>query len=203
MARERPAHVWMAIVTAGVDRNKATADWTRHVTTGAAFFSHARYHVLMSTTTETDRRIADLSASWQAGVVGGVAGALAMGALVVMMNTPTVAVAIPSLYGLAPPPNPAVGLFVHVSHGAVLGVLFAALVGILGIDSPTKTVALGAGWGVLTWIALAALLMPVWLGAIGSPASPPFPNFAPPSLLWHLVYGVVLGGVYVALEDTL
>ncbi|WP_247009904.1 DUF6789 family protein [Halorientalis litorea] len=157
----------------------------------------------MSTTTETDRRIADPSASWQAGVVGGIVGALGMAALVVGMNTPTVAVAIPSLYGLAPPPNPAAGLFVHVSHGAMLGVVFAALVGTLGVDSPTKTVGLGAGWGVLTWIGLAALVMPVWLGAVGSPASPPFPNFAPPSLLWHLVYGVVLGGVYVALEDTL
>ena len=47
---------------------------------------------------------------------------------------------------------------------------------------------------------LAALVMPVWLGAVGSPASPPLPNFAPPSLLWHVVYGLVLGGIYVGLE---
>jgi hypothetical protein len=38
--------------------------------------------------------------------------------------------------------------------------------------------------------------MPAWLSAVGSPASPPLPNFAPPSLVWHLVYGGVLGGVY-------
>jgi len=53
----------------------------------------------------------------------------------------------------------------------------------------------------VTWLVLAALVMPLWLGAVGSPASPPFPNFAIPSLLWHAVYGVVLGGVFVAVHD--
>jgi len=42
--------------------------------------------------------------------------------------------------------------------------------------------------------------MPLWLSAVGSPASPPLPNFALPPLLWHAVYGVVLGGVYAAVE---
>lgn len=44
--------------------------------------------------------------------------------------------------------------------------------------------------------------MPVWLPAVGSPANPPFPNFAAPSLLWHVVYGLVLGGVYAVLDDS-
>lgn len=157
----------------------------------------------MSTTTGTDRRIDVSTGSWQAGAVGGIAGALVTGALVAAMNPPTLAVAIPSLYGLAPPPNPAVGMFVHVSHGAVLGVGFAGLVAAFDADSLPATVGLAVGWGVLTWAAFAALLMPVWLGAVGSPASPPFPNFALPSLLWHVVYGLVLGGAYVALEDGL
>ena len=155
----------------------------------------------MSTTTETERGMDVSTGSWQAGVLGGIAGALVMGALVVAMNRPTLAVAIPSLYGLAPPPSVGTGMVVHVSHGAVLGVVFAALVGLAGADSTGKRLGLGAAWGVLTWVGLAALLMPVWLSTVGSPASPPFPNFAPPSLLWHLVYGLVLGGVYGAVED--
>jgi uncharacterized membrane protein YagU involved in acid resistance len=151
----------------------------------------------VSTNTSTARQ-ADVSiGNWKAGVGGGIAGALAMGALVLAMNPPTLAVAIPSLYALAPPPNPGLGMVVHVSHGAVLGVVFAGLAGAFDLDSTAELLGLGAAWGVVTWVGLAALLMPVWLSVVGSPASPPFPNFALPSLLWHLVYGVVLGGVYV------
>lgn len=150
------------------------------------------------TDAERSDRLTPARGDWPAGVAGGVAGALAMGALVLAMNPPTMAVAIPSLYALAPPPNPGLGLVVHVSHGAVLGVLFAGLVGLTGLDSPGALVGGGIGWGVVTWAVLAGVVMPVWLSAVGSPASPPTPNFAPPSLLWHVVYGGVLGAVYVA-----
>jgi hypothetical protein len=139
--------------------------------------------------------------SWQAGVFGGIAGAIAMGALVSAMSPETLAVAIPSLYTLAPPPSGVAGWVVHVPHGAVLGVVFAALVGAFDVESTGKTVAAGLAWGVVTWVALAALVMPVWLGAVGSPANPPFPNFAVPSLLWHVVYGLVLGCVYAVGRD--
>ncbi|PSQ42364.1 histidine kinase [Halobacteriales archaeon SW_5_68_122] len=152
-------------------------------------------------TAENARATGTASGSWEAGTVGGIVGAAVMGALIVLMNEAVIAVAIPSLYTLAPPQNPAAGLFVHVSHGAVLGVVFAGIAGAVGADSTGKLLGLGALWGVVTWVVLAALVMPVWLGAVGSPASPPLPNFAPPSLLWHVVYGVVLGGVYAGLAD--
>ena len=154
----------------------------------------------MSTTTENARPTGTAGGSWEAGTVGGIVGAAVMGALIVLMNDTVIAVAIPSLYTLAPPQNAAAGLFVHVSHGAVLGVAFAGIAGAVGADSTGKLLGLGALWGVVTWAVLAALVMPVWLGAVGSPASPPLPNFAPPSLLWHVVYGLVLGGIYVGLE---
>jgi hypothetical protein len=154
----------------------------------------------MSTEART-RTVSGVAGNWRAGVVGGIVGALAMGVLVLAMNTPTLAVAIPSLYGLAPPASVGAGLFVHVSHGAVLGVAFAGLVGAFDLDSTGARVGAGVGWGVATWVVLAALVMPAWLSAVGSPASPPLPNFAPPSLLWHAVYGVVLGGVYTAVES--
>jgi hypothetical protein len=154
----------------------------------------------MSTQTETQVTNRP-PGSWVAGVAGGIAGALVMAVLVVAMNPPTLAVAIPSLYGLAPPPNPAAGIFVHTAHGAVLGVAFAGLAGVVDLRSPKSLLAAGLGWGVLTWVVLAALVMPVWLGVVGSPASPPFPNFALPSLLWHAVYGLVLGGVYAVSND--
>lgn len=155
----------------------------------------------MSTTTDSITDADELTGNWLAGVVAGITGAAVMGALVLLMNPPTLAVAIPSLYGVAPPANPAGGLVVHLSHGAVLGVVFAGLVGAAKLDSTGKIVGVGVGLGVATWVVLAAVLMPVWLSAVGSPASPPFPNFAPPSLVWHAVFGLVLGGVYAGTKD--
>jgi len=155
----------------------------------------------MSTTTETARPTDVSNGNWRAGVVSGIAGAFVMGLLILAMNAATLAVAIPSLYGLAPPPSVGAGLAVHLSHGAVLGVAFAGIVGALDRDDAAGVVGLGLVWGAVTWAVLAALLMPLWLAAVGSPASPPFPNFALPSLLWHLVFGAVLGGGYAATMD--
>jgi uncharacterized membrane protein YagU involved in acid resistance len=156
----------------------------------------------MSQATETgDVRSTVTDSSWASGVLGGVVGAAAMAVLVSLMSPLTLEVAIPSLYTLAPPESGALGWVVHLSHGAVLGVVFVGLADAAGLRGSTaRVVGGGVAWGVLTWLVLAALLMPVWLDAVGSPADPPFPNFATPSLLWHVVYGLVLGGV-VATTD--
>jgi len=90
---------------------------------------------------------------WQAGVVGGIAGAAVMAVLISGMNAAVLRGAIPALYGLS---GGVAGWVVHLSHGAVLGV--------------------------------------------GFPGAPPFPNFAPPSLLWHAVYGGVLGVAHAGLR---
>ena len=155
------------------------------------------------TRTATASGTATLRGNWTAGVVGGIAGGVVFGAMLSMMMTDVIEVAIPSMYGLAPPPNGLAGWVVHVSHAAVLGVVFAAIVGVVGLEraSAGKQVAAGLGYGVLVWVVLAALVMPVWLSAVGSPASPPLPNFDPQSLVGHAAYGVVLGAVYYALED--
>ena len=156
----------------------------------------------MSTETQTQTPDATVG-NWKAGVVGGIVGAIVMGGLVLAMRTPVLAVAIPSLYTLAPPASPGLGLAVHLSHGAVLGVIFAGFVDAFDLDSATAQLGAGIGWGVVTWVVLAALVMPAWLSVVGSPASPPLPNFAPPSLLWHAVYGAVLGAVYASIADRL
>lgn len=155
----------------------------------------------MSQKTATTTPTATNQNAWKGAVIAGIVGAAAMGVLVSLMNAATLAVAIPSLYGLAPPPNGVAGWAVHLSHGAVLGVLFGGIADAAGVGrSVGKSAAAGIGYGVLVWVVFAALLMPVWLSAVGSPASPPFPNFALPSLLWHVVYGVVLGALYPPLR---
>ena len=157
----------------------------------------------MSGSTRTDSGVAlTESDAWIPGVLAGILGGLVMGGLMLVMGaTGVLGVAIPSLYTLAPPAAPGLGLTVHVAHGAVLGVLFAAGVELLDVDETLPTLGAGVGYGVLTWVLLAAVVMPLWLSAVGSPASPPLPNFAPPSLLWHAVYGAVLGGAFAGLRD--
>ncbi|MFB6159941.1 MAG: histidine kinase [Haloferacaceae archaeon] len=144
-------------------------------------------------------------ALWKGGVVAGIAGAAVMAVLVSLMNPPTLAVAIPALYGLAPPANGVAGWAVHLSHGAVFGVIFAALARTDALhavrEDVVRSVAVGAVYGVAIWVVAAALLMPLWLAAVGFPNAPPFPNFAVPSLLWHVVFGVVLGGAFPPLAD--
>ncbi|WP_276260262.1 histidine kinase [Haloglomus litoreum] len=140
--------------------------------------------------------------SWKGGVVAGLAGAAVMAVLMAVMNPAPLVGAIPSMYGLTPP-SPAAGVALHLSHGAVLGVAFAALLGRTGrIDTGDRvqTVAAGVAWGVVTWVGLAALVMPVWLSVVGSPVSLPFPNLVPGSLLWHVVYGAVVGAVFPAVD---
>jgi len=152
----------------------------------------------MATETQTATDTGHALPDWQAGVVGGIAGAAVMAVLVSIMNAAVLAGAIPALYGLS---GGIAGWVVHLSHGAVLGVVFAAIVRVAGEDRGAGTiVGLGLLWGVVTWVGLAALVMPLWLSAVGFPMAPPFPNFAPPSLLWHAVYGGVLGVAYAGLR---
>ncbi|MFB6119253.1 histidine kinase [Halosegnis sp.] len=150
---------------------------------------------------ETTATSIDTGISWQRGVLAGLAGGLAMTALMLAMGaTPVIAGAIPGLYGLALPPNLLAGIVVHLSHGAVLGVVLAGLVSAIDLDAAAAIVSTGVVYGVVTWLLLAALVMPLWLSAVGFAMAPPFPNFAPPSLLWHVTYGAVAGAVLAGVE---
>lgn len=155
----------------------------------------------MSTETRTDAGVAS-NRTILHGAAAGLVGSGVMAAVMFAMGaTPVLAGAIPGLYTIAPPATPAAGVGLHLFHGVVLGVVFAGVVTATDVESPMSTVGAGVAYGVVTWVLLAALLMPVWLSAVGFPKAPPFPNFAVPSLLWHVVYGVVTGAVFTAVRD--
>lgn len=130
-----------------------------------------------------------------AGLVAGVAGAWFMGLHIWAMNRAVLVGAIPGLYGLS---GPLAGWVIHLGHGAVLGLAFAALVeaDVVAVNTWGRCIGMAVAWGVVLWVVLAALLMPVWLQAVGFANAPSFPNFAPPSLFWHVLFGLVTGGVY-------
>lgn len=142
--------------------------------------------------------------SWKGCAFAGVVAGLVMGALIWIMNDAVIAVAMPALYGLAPPPNPIAGWIVHLFQSAVLGLIFGGLLRTEAladtVGSLPKSVGFGVAYGIVVWVVAAALVMPLWLSAVGFAQAPPFPNFAIPSLLWHAVFGLVLGALvpYVA-----
>jgi hypothetical protein len=156
------------------------------------------------TQTETEVEAGTSIADWQAGVGGGLVGGAVMGAMITMMMPMVIAVAIPALYGLAPPPNGLLGWIVHMSHSAILGVVFAAIMATAlqrYATSVGASAVAGLIYGIVLWAVLAALVMPLWLQALGFPQAPPFPNFAlPGSLPAHVVYGVLLGAIYPLLR---
>jgi hypothetical protein len=155
-------------------------------------------------TATTTGEVSTAAGDWKAGVAGGLAGGVVFGLLMTyVIPAPLLEVVIPSMYTLAPPAAPFVGWVIHMAHGAVLGVGFAALVGLkpsLG-ESAGKSLGAGAAYGLVVWIGLAVIVMPIWLSAVGSPANPPLPNVSVMSAIGHLAYGVVLGGAYAGFAN--
>lgn len=68
-----------------------------------------------------------------------------------------------------------------------------------------SSVGLGIGYGVLTTVILAVLVMPLWLQAVGFPAAPPFPNVAVPgtiiSTIGHIVYALPVSVGYALFAE--
>ena len=141
------------------------------------------------------------------GALAGVLGTLAFTAFFLAIgNTGTVAMAIPALYGITGP-SLLIGGLIHTIHGAVLGVIFTSLISAAGqasqLENLKTSLIWGLGYGLVTTLLLAAILMPIWLSTVGFPNAPPVPNFNPMGLLGHLIYGGVLGASYPPINERL
>lgn len=139
--------------------------------------------------------------------LAGVAGTVAFGAFFTAIgNAGTIAMAIPALYGITGPSLIA-GWAIHLVHGAVLGMVYAAIISHTSyghhLEEVHKAAAWGLVYGAVTTVALAAVLMPVWLSTMGFPNAPSVPNFSPMGLAGHLVYGAVLGASYPEIRKRL
>ena len=141
---------------------------------------------------------------WTAGAVGGFAGSILFGLIMqYVISAPILEMAIPAMYGLEGPALMA-GWAIHQFHGVVLGLAYVALVQLGSLrDLATRVgpaIGLGVGYGVLTTVLLAVLVMPLWLLALGFPGGPPFPNVAVlgtiVSLIGHVAYAVPVALAY-------
>lgn len=145
-----------------------------------------------------------------AGILGGLVGTAAFGALMELLGLPFVRSFVPALLGLEQ--QGVVGWAVHLTTGAVLGLLFGLIVSRdvvremlipyedepeLGpVDVRARLVGAGLAYGLAVWAVLPMIVLPVWLGYVGGEQLDAVPGSALVSMIAHMVFGLLLGGVY-------
>ncbi len=139
------------------------------------------------------------------GVIAGIAAGLVFGVMMQMMMAPTpdggqmpmmamVAMSVRS-------DSLVVGWLYHLFNSAVIGAIFGWLCS-RRVHGYSSAFLWGAGYGLFWWVLGALILMPIMLG---------MPTFAPlimepmrpvamGSLIGHILFGLILGGVFVLLS---
>ena len=146
---------------------------------------------------------------WTAGAAGGFLGSIPFGLLMMyVMPPPMLEIVVPAMYGIEGPAL-LTGWAIHQFHGVVLGLGYVALVQFGGLGETASglggSLALAVAYGILTTVVLAVLVMPIWLGVVGFPNAPPFPNFAIPgtivSAVGHIIYAVPVAVAYAMVSE--
>ena len=136
-----------------------------------------------------------------AGVVAGLIAGLVFGMMMQLMNAPTpeggqmpMMAMVATVVGST---SLAVGWIYHLFNSAVIGAIFAWLFSNRAV-SVGRGLAWGAVYGIAWWIVGGQILMPLALGM------PPFASIMMPdmrmvaigSLIGHIIYGLILGGLF-------
>lgn len=139
-----------------------------------------------------------------AGIVGGLVAGVVFGIMMQMMTAPTPdGTQLPLINHVAMivgSTSAAVGWLYHLFNSAVIGAIFGWL-----LSRRSYGYGGGVGWGALYgfawWILGGLILMPVFLGmpAFAPLLMPEMQTVAMGSLMGHLIYGLILGGVYVTM----
>jgi hypothetical protein len=163
----------------------------------------------MTSTSDDDRSDSEddpfePSLSLEAGAVAGAIATVVMGIVITLMDIETLRVAIAGLYGQEG--SLAVGWIAHVFHGTLFGIVFAVILADPGFyrltQWPWKTAVVGVIYGLVLGVVGAGIVMPAWLTMIGiQQQTPTPPNLSTNSLVWHTIYGLVLGAVFPLVED--
>lgn len=136
--------------------------------------------------------------AWKSGAVAGLVATVAMGLAITATDLSTLRLAVAGLYGFEG--SLLAGWLVHLAHGTVFGVVFAAVLSDPGLFRLTerrwKTTLAGVVYGIVLAVGGAGVIMPIWLGVAGVSVPATVPNVTVPILWWHLLYGAVLGAVF-------
>lgn len=148
---------------------------------------------------EIDPFEADLA--WRSSAVAGFVAAITTGLLMSAIQPDMLRDVIAGLYGFEG--NVAAGWAAHLVHGTLFGIAFAVVLtdpALARIGNRVSTTALaGTAYGLVLAVVGAGIIMPIWLGLIGFADTPPLPAITAPTILWHVVFGLVLGLVFFAL----
>jgi len=141
--------------------------------------------------------------AWRRGAGAGLVASIVMGLAIMAVDLATLRQAIAGLYGFEG--SLVAGWIVHLAHGTMFGIVFAFILldpGIAGITSWVwKTTLAGIVYGLVLAVAGGGIIMPIWLGVVGVGNVSTIPHVTRPMLVWHAVYGAVLGfGVAIAEE---
>jgi len=131
---------------------------------------------------------------WKAGILSGAVASIVMGVLIVFTGSNELGL-IAGLYGA--PQTVGASAVVHVFHGVLFGLLFAAIQSDPALhhatDRPVKGTLVGTVFGIVLGIVGAGLILPMWVQSIGLDSTMTVPHITPLVLGWHIVYGAVLG----------
>jgi len=141
--------------------------------------------------------------AWKGGGLAGLVATLVMGAAITIVDLETLRLAIAGLYGFEG--TLIAGWIAHLVHGTLFGMIFAAVLSDPGLYRVSewmwKTVVAGVVYGLTLAVVGAGLLMPIWLEVAGVTMQLSIPNVTTPILIWHLIYGILLGGLFPFVDD--
>ena len=128
------------------------------------------------------------------GVYGGLAGGIVFGAMMGMMGM------LPMIGKMVGQPSAGFGFFVHLVISAVIGLVFSVT-----LARRTTNIGNGLGYGLLYggiwWLLGLLTLMPLFMGmGLGVNWDLVAATKMLPSLMGHLMFGGILGIVYVWLQ---
>lgn len=129
------------------------------------------------------------------GALGGLLGGLVFGAMMAMMGM------LPMIGQLVGLPLAPVGFAVHMANSALIGAGFAAVFGrsVSGYGAGLTT---GLAYGIIWWLLGPLTLMPLFLGmGLGVNWSLAAAQAMLPSLVGHIIYGIILGNSYAWLSQ--
>ena len=141
------------------------------------------------------------------GAIAGIAGGVVFGVMMQMMTAPTPdghSMPMMGMVAMVVHSNSlAIGWLYHLLNSAVIGGLFGLVLG-ARVHSIGTGLGWGALWGIVWWVIGGLILMPVLLGmeAFSALKMPGMRPVAMGSLMGHLIYGLILGGIYARIHRT-
>jgi len=110
--------------------------------------------------------------------------------------------AIGAMYTLGSPSLTA-GWVAHIFHSAIFGAFFGLLYeseflsDVIG--NPLGAAATGAAYAAGLWAVNIVFVWPLWLNNVGFTSDIPLPNVAVMPLVGHVIWGLLLGGIFYAI----